>query len=404
MGALAAAAVSAGLDAASSAVTSAINNRRKYDYWVKQQDHLEQMQIAAEKRQMEYNKELQDYVFAKNLEQWHRENRYNSPSAQMARYRAAGLNPNLIYGQSNTAGASPELSIGEVGTGQAQNASPLDVEGISLDPATWQRIVNETKLADSQKENIDADTEKTKADTENIEEDTRGKKISNEFAVDVNPIKLEQAAQDLDKTKKETDFISSKIANTDLDSELKRHEIELKKLDEAIKKVDADHAEELMQLRIKRENVAISFANHQIALMAKQIASYDAELTAKLALQAAETLNRTAFSNLADSRTAYQDYVNKMNDILLDPTTDTDTSTYWSALFLKNLSETSFLDVIKEVRNWVKGSFNDNDSPAVTPSDSHSDSDDNPLHDNPRSDDSNAVPMPQWMKDKWNIK
>lgn len=402
MGALAAAAVSAGLNAASSAVTSAINNRRKYDYWVKQQDHLEQMQIAAEKRQMEYNKELQDYVFSKNLEQWQRENRYNSPSAQMARYRSAGLNGNLIYGQSNLAGASPEMSIGEVGTGSVQNASPLDVEGISLDPATWQRIVNETKLANSQKENIDADTEKTKADTENIEEDTRGKKISNEFAVDVNPIKLEQAAQDLDKTKTETDLISSKIANTDLDSELKRHEIELKKLDEIIKKVDADHAEELMQLRIRRENVAISFANHQISLMAKQIASYDAELTAKLALQAAETLNRTAFANLAVSRTAYQDYVNKMNDILLDPTTDTDASTYWSALFLKNLSETSFLDVIKEIRNWVKDSFSD--SPAVTPSDSHSDSDDNPLHSNPHSDDSNAVPMPQWFKDNHGIK
>lgn len=33
---------------------------------------------------------------------WHAANEYNSPKNQMARYAEAGLNPNLIYGQSNT--------------------------------------------------------------------------------------------------------------------------------------------------------------------------------------------------------------------------------------------------------------------------------------------------------------
>lgn len=36
------------------------------------------------------------------LQMWNMTNEYNSPSAQMARFRAAGLNPNLIYSQSNT--------------------------------------------------------------------------------------------------------------------------------------------------------------------------------------------------------------------------------------------------------------------------------------------------------------
>lgn len=46
------------------------------------------------------------------LEDWNRENAYNSPAAQMQRYRDAGLNPNLIYGQSNTSGgmASPSIA------------------------------------------------------------------------------------------------------------------------------------------------------------------------------------------------------------------------------------------------------------------------------------------------------
>lgn len=36
---------------------------------------------------------------------WNATNQYNSPLEQMKRYKAAGLNPNLIYGQSNTAQA-----------------------------------------------------------------------------------------------------------------------------------------------------------------------------------------------------------------------------------------------------------------------------------------------------------
>ena len=38
-----------------------------------------------------------------SLEDWNRQNEYNSPEAQMRRFKAAGLNPNLIYGQTNTA-------------------------------------------------------------------------------------------------------------------------------------------------------------------------------------------------------------------------------------------------------------------------------------------------------------
>jgi hypothetical protein len=37
------------------------------------------------------------------LEDWNRMNAYNSPAEQMKRYKEAGLNPNLIYGQTNTA-------------------------------------------------------------------------------------------------------------------------------------------------------------------------------------------------------------------------------------------------------------------------------------------------------------
>lgn len=381
------AAASSAINAGASAASSAVGNRRRYNYWLKQQEKLEELQKRSEKRQFDYNKELQDYVFQRNLEQWQRENAYNSPSSQMARYRQAGLNGNLIYGQSNLAASSPEMSIGDVGSGSVPSASPLDVEGINLDPTTLQRLINETRLADANVENINADTEKKETETENVAEDTRGKKIENDFKQDLNPVKLEQAVKDLEQTSAQTDLIKAQVNDTNLAAALKEYEAELKQLDIQIKKVDADHADELMQLRIRRENVQITFVNRQIAMVGKQLASYDDELKAKLALQAAETLNRTAFANLADSRATYQDFVNKMNSILLDPTVDTDNDVYWSALALKNLSETSALDVIEEARKIFSGSgktipkpsSESTNPPAPIPNDSNAGDQSDPL-------------------------
>lgn len=48
-----------------------------------------------DRRQMNYENKLM-------RSNWNLMNAYNSPSAQMARYKEAGLNPNLIYGQANT--------------------------------------------------------------------------------------------------------------------------------------------------------------------------------------------------------------------------------------------------------------------------------------------------------------
>jgi len=52
------------------------------------------------------NKEMAEYSYGKNLEMWHRQNEYNLPTAQMQRFKEAGLNPNLIYGQGGPGNAT----------------------------------------------------------------------------------------------------------------------------------------------------------------------------------------------------------------------------------------------------------------------------------------------------------
>lgn len=78
-----------------------------------------------------------------------RQNEYNTPRNQMLRYQDAGLNPHLIYGQ-----GSPGNQPQPAQTADWQRITP---EAVSL--------YNQTRLADSQVQAIDANVVKTKAQT-----------------------------------------------------------------------------------------------------------------------------------------------------------------------------------------------------------------------------------------------
>lgn len=58
---------------------------------------------ANNRNQQRYNDQVYNRQRQDALADWTMQNEYNSPRAQMQRYQEAGLNPNLIYGQSNTA-------------------------------------------------------------------------------------------------------------------------------------------------------------------------------------------------------------------------------------------------------------------------------------------------------------
>lgn len=64
------------------------------------------------KQQNQWNREMAEMEFQRNLDMWNRNNAYNAPQAQMERLKAAGLNPNLVYGtgtvSGNTSGQIPK--------------------------------------------------------------------------------------------------------------------------------------------------------------------------------------------------------------------------------------------------------------------------------------------------------
>lgn len=142
------------------------------------QNRAIRQQIKAQQQENQKNREY-NLMLARtqnqwNLEQWQRENDYNSPTAQMARFRAAGLNPNLAYGQMSNGVSSPTLTSGAA-------SSPTDMSAIGNKRNFGQAMqeVLGLEMQKAQIEAIKAGTEKTKEDTKNVTASTEALTIDN---------------------------------------------------------------------------------------------------------------------------------------------------------------------------------------------------------------------------------
>lgn len=95
-------------------------------------------------------RELSREIRKWNLEQWHRQNEYNTPTNQLKRMREAGLNPQLMYGQGSPGNADAVRSVG------APRMSGIDIG----DPIG---TFYDLKAKSAQVRNIEADAEMNEA-------------------------------------------------------------------------------------------------------------------------------------------------------------------------------------------------------------------------------------------------
>lgn len=171
------------------------------------------------------SKKLMDYQNQLNIQNWKMANEYNSPSAQMARYKAAGLNPNLVYGSLG------QTAAGNISSPSSSGINPRTNLGSSI--ANFQIAAQQRKVLQAQEENqieqnklIAANIRKTDAETKNIETNTR-------LTEDFYP--LRKQAQDfanqmskfgIDKMTAESQYYQM---NAYLDSEIKANHVALQK-------------------------------------------------------------------------------------------------------------------------------------------------------------------------------
>lgn len=91
-----------------------------------------------------------------NTQYQDKQNEYNSPVNQMARYREAGLNPHLMYGQGTPGNQS-----------SVQQATGYEPRGILETAINVIGVINQTAMMASQRAAIDANVQRTKIQTSN---------------------------------------------------------------------------------------------------------------------------------------------------------------------------------------------------------------------------------------------
>lgn len=103
------------------------------------------------KKTRQWNEKMYQLQKDDNLANWERQNSYNSPQAQMARLQAAGLNPNLVYGQGAVANSTsaPDTPHAMPYKPEAPNFDvPNVVDGYFNTQMKHQQISNQKKQGD----------------------------------------------------------------------------------------------------------------------------------------------------------------------------------------------------------------------------------------------------------------
>lgn len=106
------------------------------------------------------------YAYNRELEMWNRSNEYNKPIHQMERLREAGLNPNLVYGNSSVTGNTVQSSTPSYQPAHGQ----FDFGKINAIATMNQFKTTELQqeLLEKQSQQIDANIMNTNARTKNI--------------------------------------------------------------------------------------------------------------------------------------------------------------------------------------------------------------------------------------------
>ncbi|UIB81466.1 DNA pilot protein [Flyfo microvirus Tbat2_156] len=187
----AAAAGTAGIGVAGNVITGAMNSKTNHD---SRNFAREQGLTEWERNKEAWNMQNQrdDATWnrqnAYNMAMWDKENAYNSPLAQMARFKEAGLNPNLIYGQSNTGGSiatsnpsSNNLSGTRPGNYSAQSPPEFDLlngimaaQSMRSQGAQYDNLKAQNQLIQNQAALVDAQRLRTIIGSTNDQEKGRG--------------------------------------------------------------------------------------------------------------------------------------------------------------------------------------------------------------------------------------
>ena len=131
-----------------------IQSKRNLNKYIK-------LQQEENQKNREWNLNLAKMQNQWNIDQWNRENEYNTPLAQGQLYKEAGLNPDLLYGSENLSASSPQLTSGDGSTPMDYSpvANQKTIGDYAAQFAQTRLINSQAKLAESQANKTDKETD-----------------------------------------------------------------------------------------------------------------------------------------------------------------------------------------------------------------------------------------------------
>lgn len=157
----------------------------------------------------------------RNQKAWREANDYNSPRAQMDRLKAAGLNPNLVYGNGSAVNTAPtqktsDTNLDSIGSKGLSNYVAMANQRASNDLIEKQKEFINAQIADkysSLNYRDMAQTEKTIADKNYILQSLEQKKQLTDAFQDTNKLDNELKRKQIGLTQNNADLVKLNIKN-----------------------------------------------------------------------------------------------------------------------------------------------------------------------------------------------
>ena len=207
-------------------------------------DSASRTNLQINRENQAWNEKMMDKQNAWNLAQWNRENEYNSASQQVARYRAAGLNPYLMMQNGSAGSASSVTSAAPGNAGMSNTVSPFDYSAAA---AGVGNAVSQYYNAQMISANI------RKAIAEAIGQEKQNTWLDTKLQAEIEALKQNTSSS---KTRQELDKFSLFHAKTMLPGELAQQDLQNSSLAESIVNQRANTYYTEMQSTLAAANLA----------------------------------------------------------------------------------------------------------------------------------------------------
>lgn len=190
-------------------------------------------------------KQLMDYQNDINVQNWNMQNAYNSPAAQVQRYKDAGLNTSLIYGGSGAVSGNAETVASPSGASLSSGVDGKVSSGLMA-----KQMAQQSALVASQISLNQSQANKNNAEADQVAPNSESQRAVNSSTIEVNSARISEIFSDIQKN-------VANIANLSADTDNKRAMLKGLRVESDIKELGMDYTLEKMKFESLNQEIQL---------------------------------------------------------------------------------------------------------------------------------------------------